>query len=331
MTTTFDFHGVVVALEAADADVRERLRRDFEFFESEPASARLRFEVSLGAPPSPARGWPSLRRPGFEAFDLGPLRRIDYRGEAGASWDYERREGVIVGATRELAHELAHLAILSRVGEELDRRGLHRVHALGVSSGARAALLLLESGGGKSVLAMQILRASSLGLLSDDTPLVDAAGRVLPFPLCVGLLSAEHARGVPREFLREFPRRGRPTKTTVAPGFFSGRVCAEAAASALLLGRRGAGPPRMVRASRARALGALVDGMVVGRGVAQMAEYVLRLERGHLRLWGGIALSRLRAAARLAWSVPAYDFILSGDARADARELELFLSGAADS
>lgn len=327
----FDFHGISVRLEVDDETVSERLCGDFQFFRSSSLVPRMSFKVVVGRPP-PTPGRPSLRRPGYRAFDRGTRRFIDYLGEACATWDYERLEGLIVGATPELAREAAHLAVLSRVGEALDRRGLHRVHALGVSLGDRAALLLLESGGGKSVLAMEALRGTALQLLSDDTPLIDAQGGVLPFPLRIGLLSQDDTRGVPGGCLGEFPRRGRPTKTTVSLEFFARRISKPASAVALLLGRRRPGPPLPARqALRPRALGALLDSMVVGRGVAQMSEYVLRAEKGHLRAWAGIAAARLRAALSVSWRVPAHDFFLSGDASADARRLERFLKETPDS
>lgn len=320
-------HGVAFRLDVADEGVRERLRGDFRYFEASPSAAPLRLSVAVGRP-DVSSGRASLRRPGWAAYDDGDRRHIDYAGAASARWDYARGEGAVVAATPELARELAHLAVLSRAGEALDARGLHRVHALGVAHESRGALVLMGSGGGKSVLGLELLRSTRLGLLSDDTPLLDAAGGLRPFPLPLGLRSRELARGVPEGFLSDFPRRGRETKTVVDPAFFAERVSPRAELTALLLGRRRPGsPPRLRRISRARALAALIDGLVVGRGVAQMSEYVLRPRAAHLALWAGIAASRLRAAAAAAWSVPAYDFQLSGDAAADARALERLLAG----
>ena len=177
------------------------------------------------------------------------------------------------------------------------------------------------------MLAMEALRSTGLGILSDDSPVVTREGRMLAFPLRVGLRSRAFARDVPEGNLSEFPRRGRPTKTMVSVDFFADRISASADISALLLGSRGgAAPPLIRRASRARALGALAEGMVVGRGIAQMSEYVLRAESSHLLLWASIGISRLRAAVETVLRVPAYDFVLSGNARDDVRVLEEFLS-----
>ena len=323
-----DFHGVAFRLDVSNAEVEEALRGDFKYFEASDRSLRpmLHLEVLVGSPAPPV-GRKILRRGEYEAYDDGPIRHIDFRGDASARWDYKRKVGIIIARTVPLARELAHLAVLSRAGEELDRRGLHRVHALGVAQGRRGALILMGSGGGKSVLAMEALRSTGLGIISDDSPVVTGGGQMLAFPLRVGLRGKEFAQGVPSEMLSEFPRRGRPTKTMVALEFFSSRIPASVEISALLLGRRGvAGPPVIRRASRIRALLALADAMVVGRGVAQMSEYVLRAERSHLMLWADIGISRLRAAVETVLKAPAYDFVLSGNARDDVRVLEEFLS-----
>ncbi len=65
---------------------------------------------------------------------------------------------------------------------------MHRVHALALAVDRRAMLVLLPMGGGKSTLGAELLRHPDVQLLSDDSPLVDRAGRVHAFPLRLGLL-----------------------------------------------------------------------------------------------------------------------------------------------
>ena len=46
---------------------------------------------------------------------------------------------------------------------------------------------MLPSGGGKSTLALRALQEPGIGLISEDSPLLDRRGRLHPFPLRIGV------------------------------------------------------------------------------------------------------------------------------------------------
>ncbi|MDX6768724.1 MAG: hypothetical protein SF051_04275 [Elusimicrobiota bacterium] len=291
-----DFLGTRVRLTAEPGPPLDELARDFSAFGDggcgEPAvSVRLCGEP---CPPPPGPwlwGWR-----GFKTRPDGGARLVRWDDGSWARCDYGRGEVVVHARDPERLRELGYLAALSRAGEALDRRGLHRVHALAVASPAGAALVLLPSGGGKSTLALELLRRGTLRVLSDESPLVDREGRVHPFPLRLALREGADLAGLAPGDLRPFRRRGYGAKTLVEPAALRAESGPSAPVRWLLAGERSDGPPALAPLSRARALAALAGPLVLGAGLAQMAEYMARADAS-LAL---VAASRARAALALA-------------------------------
>ncbi|MFA6028688.1 MAG: hypothetical protein WC969_02410 [Elusimicrobiota bacterium] len=299
MGCRLSLHGVGVLLEG-DPAALEELRRDFAWFaDGGDVSAPLRFMLRRALPPPPLAGaLPTLRARRWAVRDAGPLREIRYPEGAVVRWDYRARSGTLWCEDPELLRELAYLAVLSRAGEELDRRGLHRVHALGFERDGDGGLLLLPSGGGKSTLALELLRGTSLNVVSEDTPLLDRRGILTAFPLRWGFGERADLRGVPEALVRPFRRRAHGLKRVVDVEFFRGRVRSGVPLRWLLVGRPVGGTLSIEKASWAEAAAALALSLVVGHGIAQMSEYVLRPSLEAARVLPSSALSRLRAALR---------------------------------
>jgi len=114
----------------------------------------------------------------------------------------------------DLLQEIAYLFILSTVGRYLDSQGIHRVHALGVSYQNRGILLLLPCGGGKSTMALELMRRLGFSLLAEDTPLIDRRGRILPFPLRLGI-RPEQETEIPAQYFRTVNRMEFDPKTLI--------------------------------------------------------------------------------------------------------------------
>lgn len=328
-----DFYGWTARL-GGDAETMDELRRDFGPFstakarEASPAYGSVAAEAieltRSTPPPSLNEGWLLWSGRGHSVRACGPERRVFYRDGAAVSFNFAARRGRVWCAEPARLRELGYLAVLSRAGEALDAKGLHRAHALGFEWDGAAGLVFLPSGGGKSELALALLRETNAGLLSDDTPLVGVDATARAFPLRMGFLPSADLSEVPERWVRPFVRRDYAPKRVVDHAFFRGRVRDDLPVRWLFIGKKGAGAPAIVPAGTATAAAALGVGLVVGHGVAQMAQYRLRPTNtaGLLR----DALSRARAASALLCRATRWEFALGSDPRLAARALAAFLS-----
>ncbi|OGR75458.1 MAG: hypothetical protein A2X32_13140 [Elusimicrobia bacterium GWC2_64_44] len=326
----FDFHGCAVEFSTPDQALAAELSFDFSAFASPPSEPDIRIAAlperlpaALPPPLLRARRWTVLRSE--------PGRRLAwYPGGALCEYDYAARAGVLRSENPALLRELAYLLVLSRAGEYLDRRGLHRVHAGGLGWRGQALLFCGARGAGKTTLLLELLKDTQFSLLSDDTPLADAAGDIHPFPVRIGLgLDSPHLPDFGG--LRDFTRRGYPPKRLLDPAAAGCKISGTLPAGRIFLLRR-ASKPRILARCACACAAELAVSLAAGCGTPQLAEYFLRLSPRDLAAKAGILGSRLRAAAALLGRAGCHVFELSPDRGANAAALRAFLrsgSGAA--
>jgi hypothetical protein len=316
----FDVHGVTVGLSTDHPPLAEALSRDLAGFLSTNGTLDpdVLLHASLAPPPRPPAGlrWPALRR--GHVIDRPGERWVVYQGRAGSEGRATLR--AVPGVERawlwsldaDLLWEASWLYLMSRVGELLDRRGVHRLHALGLTRGGRGALLMLPSGGGKSTLGLAALRERDFGLLSDDLPLLDPQGDLLPFP---GRLGFTHPpEGVAPEHIRPFRRIEHGLKWLVDLDAFPGRASGPASPQLLLVGARDpTARASLVQVPPRAAWPTLLSAVVVGVGLPQAIEHFLRPDPADVPAKLRIVRSRLRACQRLLRQVEVWRVTLGGD------------------
>jgi hypothetical protein len=315
MIVGFDFYGLTVEVSCAAPELVEEVRRDFAYFQVPTDGAQVQVEMRLSAPPySELPAIPaSFLTPRNICFHNGRLSYIDYFGRGLVVFDRQIRQCIVYGTDRELLREIVYLFLLSTVGQHLDQRRLHRVHALGVSYRGRGILLLLPSGGGKSTMALQLLKHPGVSLLGEDTPLIDHHGRILPFPLRPGVRHGQQT-GIPPQFLRTVQRMEFDPKTLIDIEFFRDRIGQAVEPGAILVGERNLGDvSEITPLARRRALRALLKYAVVGLGVYQGMEFLLERGLGEMLGKGGVVASRLYNSLRLLSRAPSYRFVLGRD------------------
>ena len=317
MIERFDFYGFTVQVSSPSAELVEEVRRDFVCFRLPPGEKQANVEVRMHLSPPPYSELPpvsaTLSTPRNVCFRSGKISYIDYFGKALSVYDREKRHCTIYGTDTDMVHEIAYLFILSTVGQNLDSRGIHRIHALGVSYHNRGILLLLSSGGGKSTMALELLRHPDFLLLGEDTPLIDRRGTILPFPLRLGIRPG-NAEGIPPEYLRTMRRMEFDPKTLIDIEYFGDRLGEAVKPGFLFVGERNLGEvSEIVPLGRYGALKALLKDMVIGLGIYQGLEFLL--ERGPWEMLGkgGVVASRLFNGLRLLARVRAYKFVLGRD------------------
>ncbi len=327
MKECFDFYGLTIEVSSSSAELVEEVLRDFAYFHTPRGEGKVQVEMRLAPPPY--AGLPplsaSLITPRNVCFQNKKITYIDYFGQGLAVFNREEKHCIVYGTDNDLLHEIVFLFILSTVGQYLDSRGIHRIHALGVSYNNRGILLLLPSGGGKSTMALELLSHPGFLLLGEDTPLIDRHGHILPFPLRLGV-RPEQDTGIPSQYLRTMRRMEFDPKTLIDIEYFRDRLGKEVEPGIILVGERNLGEvSEIIPLSRHSALNALVKYMIVGLGVYQGMEFLL--ERG---LWellgkGGVAASRLYNSIGLLARAPFYRFVLGRSTKKNSETLIEFI------
>lgn len=319
---SLNIYGYQVEIRSTSQMVLAGLSDDFAFFQAdgELSDASL-LELLESDPPYdelPASA-ATVYTPRNVSYRSGSLTFIDYSARALGIHNRATGDFRVFSRHTDLLYEAAYLFLLSQCGEALDRRHLHRVHALGVSIANRAALVLLPMGGGKSTLGSHLLNHPEIQLLSDDSPLIDSCGTVHAFPLRIGLLPGSEG-SIPENQLRRIDRMEFGPKLLVNYSYFSNRVCSQAEPCLLLLGRRSLGIACSVeRAGTLAVLRSLLANCVVGMGLFQGMEFVFN--RGPLELLrkSNIAARRLYASLKLLARSQAYFLTLGRDSHENAR------------
>jgi len=256
-----------------DAEAVREIARDLAWFLGECTGA-VDLELRLSRKKMPTGSKPgrlAVRWKGCRFDQSKEVRRVDYGMGAGLVFDRSCERGEVFAESTDLLRESAYLALHSRLGLALDRRGLHRVHGFGFTHGGKAGLVLLPSGGGKTSLALETLRSvPSLSLSGDDIPLLDGEGRLHPFPLRLGL--RENVDGFPAHLTRKMHRRRYAPKTLVDVAFYKDRIAEPSELAWIILGERGPGPAALMRATRVQATLRLTASMLIGIGTPQILE-----------------------------------------------------------
>jgi len=327
----FDFWGIGVVVTGDSDHILDLVRTDFSFFATDnlPTGPAIRITVVIERPPfenCPPLS-PKMVQPHFVAYGRGSERWVDYHGRALSHWDFATETGTLWGTDLGLLHEKLYLLIPSRVGELLDRRGIHRIHAAGLAIDHNALLCMLPSGGGKTTMALAALSLPGVRLMSDDTPLVTRDGRVLPFPIRIGMLHPPE--GIDPRHLRRFERQEHGEKWLIDIDAFGDRIAREPARPhSIILGNRLLqGEARIVPVPRHRAMGELMRSMVVGVGLPQLVEYFLRGDVSDAVSKARLVASRTAACTALLYRSRVYRFDMSRDPRKNREVLQDFIGG----
>ena len=270
-----DFHGVRVRITSHLRTVIADLEHDFAYFKSEK-TAQGGFRLSLHAETDLKVQWRRMvRGPRSELF-FAPAgeQRIRFFARAWVSYRFAKNECDVYCDDPAIAYETVYLVLLSFVGETLDRRGLHRIHALGVNIASHGALLLGPSGTGKSTLAIRLLAAKTAKLLSDDTPLIGKAAQMAAFPQRIAL---RETPPVAAKFVRKFKRVEYGEKFVVGAKYFANQIADTSDVKWLMIAKRdGSETSHFEPVPRRHLAWPLVKWLVLGLETPQVWELMLR-------------------------------------------------------
>lgn len=104
----------------------------------------------------------------YIVYESKNTRIIDFFKEAISFYNIAKNEIDIYSSDKDYLYEIFYLSFDSLLGEELDKKGWHRLHCLALENSNLATLLLLPPGGGKSTLALKFLDNQKIKVLAED-------------------------------------------------------------------------------------------------------------------------------------------------------------------
>lgn len=322
--TLLNFYGIRFLIQAP-VTLISKIEAEFSYFiaDSQDASA---FAIRVLPEGERSNKWRRLFETKWSTVYLskGDERRVRFFENAWVAYRFESGECDIYCNDPAIAFEVAYLVLLSAVGEVLDRRGLHRVHGMGICREGRGILFLGTSGVGKSSLAMEFLKESGSRILSDDTPLVEESGGMLAFPQRIALKEAPQVDG---RFFRKFARTQFGEKFVVGAEYFKDRVQPTVLTDAIVyLRRQGGESIQLKELPRFRLFLLLVRWLVIGHETPQIWQLYLRLSP--LSLWwkSRILVSRFKCAWTMSRRCRPWRVDLGSSARVSADQLKHWIS-----
>ena len=329
----FNFYGVWASFSSPHKDLRQRIELDFSYFYSPdppPGIVHYQFYGEKSVPP-----WeqiPSVpvhfQSANSLTYQVGHQRFNDYYGKAMTVYHYQTDCGFIYSDSLDKLHELTYLMILSRVGKKLDMRGLHKLHAFGIIENRQALLGIMPMKGGKSTHFLEFIKDPHVQILSDDTPLISRWGKIMPFPIRVGIDDPKKALALSSDpsFVYQLDRQHFGKKTLLSLKGISNPVGKNYQNSVLLRGIRLNGPECFLEKSSKWALfKELLKFQVIGLGLPMILEYFWETGPRDFAKKSFIALSRFCASVLLILRSKTYTVFLGTDPQKNVQVIRIKL------
>ncbi len=326
----FVFYGVGVRVESTEEEFLSAVEHDFSYFLGTADHYTLHLILTNSKPDYDRLPelTCSFATPRNICFSDERFNYIDYFGQGLNIYDRQANHCEIITDDLELAHEIAYLTILSRVSEELERKRIHRIHGLGIEFAGKGTVILLPSGGGKSTMALSLLRYDNrFRLISEDSPLLRSDGQLLPFPLRIGV----HPHMVPTDIDSRFTRLDKriefSSKINIDIRFFGSQVSRHAVpAASLILGIRSTGHRAKISpVSKTAALRHALTNSIIGIGLYQGLEFLFQKNFKESVQHMGLLFSRVYSNLILLRRTRVYEFLIGRDIDRNFKCLRDFL------
>lgn len=311
-------YGIIVSL-SGNNEIVNKLSLDFKYFLSNNKNSNIKINLSINIkfinPPYEKipQVCASMYKTDCICYDYDNLRYADYTGKGLVIFDKVKKSAEIYSIDKDLLYEISYLLLHSQVGELLDMKGYHRIHACCFSYNNKTFICMLPQGGGKSTLLMNLLKNNNIKLLSDDTPIIDKKGNIYPFPIRVGICTDFDTSNIDEKFITVFNRRKFGQKRLLSYEYFKDKIEKENFPTTIILGKRTyLTTSTIVRTNKFCAFVELLKSCVIGYGLPQVMEYFLVGGFKDIIKKTYIVLSRLYACVRfLLTTKQVYYFYLS--------------------
>ena len=280
MNLYLNFYDYNIVVTCNEIELLKKLQDEFHFFVvPEQSQIDTHVELTLGQSPE----MPSMIAVKIletcSIYKLGLRQFIDYNGKAQTIWDHQENLVQIFSEDSDRLYEIAFLAIHSIIGQNLEKKGLCRVHAVSYTLSNVTTLVMLPSKGGKSTLLSYILENPETKIVADDMPLVNLKGEIIPFPTKISMDEKPKDGILSGLEWREFNRTLYPPKWTASLSQLKERLEMSVPRNKILLisgFRLSRGQSILTPVPRWKMLSPLMVHMIAGIGLPQIVEMFLR-------------------------------------------------------
>lgn len=238
----YDIHVQLTADDGLFAWAMDQLKQDFDFFivnTNESAEISISFNnITLPAHRTQllSKAIPVFKTRMCQAYQAGSVRICKYDEDC-VVFGFPRQVAEIYSSSPTQSYQAAYYYILSTVGEILDSKGIHRMHAVALQSERDTICLPLDSGQGKTTRALKELYDGQQHILGDEIVLTDGKN-IFPFPIRMAVraevyelwkLRVSHVQPVDRgdagiKYMLDIPALRRGQGTAVFTIQVSGRI-----------------------------------------------------------------------------------------------------------
>lgn len=317
MRLYLNFHDHIILVSCNEDAVCKKLEEEFHFFVvSEATHVETTIDLYLEAVPEiPATKAHKIHETCI-VYEIGSRRYLDYQGEALTIWDRMEDSVRIYSLNQDRLYELGFLSIHSLLGQNLDKKGLCRVHAMAVSLGSANAVVMLPSKGGKSTLLTNLLENPEVKIISDDMPLIDTSGFVHAFPSKISMNVPPATGPLSQLKWQEYKRAFYPVKWTAGLSQLEARIERQSFHKKTLLiagYRLSQGNSILTPVPRWKMISPLMEHMVMGFGLPQILEMFLNFNFLDIFKLGFHACVRSFCAIQLVRKSECYHLYLGPD------------------
>ncbi len=297
---SINIYGINAVISTDNDFVYQNLKKDFALFKVErnpQQNKTITLSISFQAPayhripPVDA----VLHGQGLICYKDKNINYVVYSCSALLIYDFKKENGELFGTDEIFLYEKAKLTVLSRIGELQDLRGVHRIHAFGVSLNGKALICLLPMEAGKTTSVINLLQADpQIKIIADDVCFIDKKGVIYPFLLRMGARDKKLIENIPNDYITAIDRPYYGIKYFIDPEFFQNRLSKPMTLTHIFIGKRTfQAETKIEKISKFKCFGPVMESGIFGLGLPQLLEFFVR---GDFKLLGrrtGMILSRV--------------------------------------
>lgn len=326
-----DLYGLKITCRTDSPELARSVMRPFERFSRTAGHASI--SIAVREKPIQYESFPvipaSFSSPrNIIYYDRNSGRKIiDYFGKGVVIEEGDHSRYEITGPDRDFLQEAFYLLVMSLFGQFCDTHDLIRIHALAVSYGNTPFILPISAGGGKSTMAMELLKNPTVKLISDDEPIFANSGHVLPLPLRIGTLNPDLIESIPKEFVYTVNRMEFGTKHFIDCSYWESQIERRFLKNpVIILPKRVLnGRPSIRKVAKRVALKTLMRDAVVGVGLYQGVEFLFSESNLEIIKKVNIFFRRLYLVLKLLNYSKTYQAVLSNHIQENADSIMGFI------